>query len=111
MTLGKLSYQHQPIAISVETVDEELRITYHEANLEEVGGHTHEDVDFAEKVEIEGAHSIVVGHPREEVHQDELTVPLSAISRFLLSRSFSLSSALDDNDGRGSASRDGYKND
>ena len=34
---------------------------HHKADLKEIGGYAHEDVNFPEQIEIQGAHPIVVG--------------------------------------------------
>ena len=80
--------------------------THHEANLKEIRGDSHQDVDLPEKIEVEWCHPVVVGDPREEVHQYELAVSLSTVARLLASGGLGLCTALDDNYRGRPASRD-----
>ena len=41
-------------------------------------------MDFTEHVKVEWGHAIIISDPREEVHQDELTVALATIPGFLV---------------------------
>ena len=65
-------------------------------------------MDLAEKVEIEGAHSVVVGDSGEEVHEDQLTVALAPVPRLLVCSCLLFRSTLHDDDGGRSSARDGY---
>ena len=82
--------------------------THHETNFKEIGSDTHEDMDLAEEIKIEGAHPIVVGDAGEEVHEDQLTVALAPIPRFLVRSCLLFRSTLHDDDGGRSSARDGY---
>lgn len=70
--------------------------THHEANLEEVRRDTHQTLSLSEQVKIKRTHSIVVGNPREEVHQDHLRISFSTIPRLLVFRFFWWSTFDDD---------------
>ena len=65
-------------------------------------------MDFAEQVEIEGAHPVVVGDARKEIHEDQLTVAFASVTRLLLCRSFLLGTTLHNDDGRCPTTSDGY---
>lgn len=82
---------------------------YHQADFKKVGCYTHEYVDLPEHVEIEGSHPVVVCDTGEKVHQDELTVSLSSVPRFLLRRSLSFCTTLHDDYRGRPATRDSYK--
>ena len=64
-------------------------------------------MDLAEEIEVEGGHPVVVGDTGEEVHENQLTVALATIARFLLRRRLRLCPALHDDDGRSPPTSDG----
>lgn len=55
-------------------------LSYHQADLKEIRSYTHKHMDFTEHVKVEWGHAIIISDPREEVHQDELTVALATIA-------------------------------
>lgn len=73
-------------------------LTHHQDYLEEIRSHTHQHVDLSKHVKVQGAHPIVISNAREEVHQDQLRIPLASISRFLVSR-LGRHSAFDNDNG------------
>jgi len=62
----------------------QVKITYHQADLKKIGSYAHESMNFAEKIEIKGRHSVIVGHTRKEIHENELTITLSSVTGFLV---------------------------
>ncbi len=72
--------------------------THHKANLKEIGRYAHENVDLAKEVKVEGGHAVIVRDAGEEIHQNELTIPLSSVARLLVSGSLGFSPAFYDND-------------
>ena len=82
--------------------------TYHQTNFEEVRRDTHENMDFAEKIEVERCHPVVVCDTREEVHEDQLTVTLATVTRLFVGRGLRFSTTLYDNDGGRAATSNSY---
>ena len=60
------------------------RNSYHQADFKKIRGYAHKHMDFTEHVKVEWSHAIIISDPREEVHQNELTVALATIARFLI---------------------------
>ena len=83
--------------------------SYHENDFKKVWRHTHEHVDFTEKIVIQGSHPIVVGNAGEEVHENQLTVTLATIARLLVCPSFVLCATLHDDNGWSPATRDSLR--
>jgi hypothetical protein len=62
-------------------------------------------VNLPEKIKVQRRHPIVVRHPREKVHEYQLTVTLASIAGFLVVQSFFFRAALHNDDSwRSSAS-------
>lgn len=72
--------------------------THHQANLEEVRGNTHENLDLAEKVKVQRGHTIVICDAGKEIHKDELAISLSSVARLLVMARFGLCPTLDNDD-------------
>ena len=89
-----------------EAID--YQIAHHEANFEEIGRDTHQYMDFAEEVKIEGCHPVVIRDTRKEIHENQLAIPLATIARFLVRCCFMFGTTLDNDDGRCPATSDGY---
>lgn len=66
-------------------------------------------MNFTEHVEVEWGHAIIISDPREEVHQDELTVTLATIAGLLVRR-LGFCSALDNNQRRSAVTCTGCAN-
>lgn len=66
-------------------------------------------MDLPEQVEIQRRHTIIISHPREKVHEDQLRIPFSSITRFLLSRSLLLRAAFHDDNCRRPSPSNSYK--
>ena len=80
-------YQHPPM----QQFDCERNITIltglctdHQANFKKVRRDAHENVDFAEKIEVQRGHSVIVRDAGEKVHEDQLTVALATVTGFLV---------------------------
>lgn len=84
------------------------QITHHEAYLKEIGCDTHQYVDFAEKIKIQRCHPVIIRNTRKEVHENQLTVPLATIPRFLVRCGFLFCAALDNDNGRCPATGNSY---
>jgi len=99
--MGILSCQHRPVGKKGGLVNwsgDEATLTYHQTDFEKVRCDAHQNVQFPEKVEIQRRHAIVVGHTREKVHEDELTVSFASVTRLLVLCCLLVRSALDNND-------------
>lgn len=53
-------------------------------------------MNFAKKVKVERCHAVVKRNARKEIHQDELTVSLPPVSRFLVMCGLGFRTTLDD---------------
>ena len=84
------------------------KIAHHEAYFEEIGCDTHQRVNFAEEIEIQRCHPVVIRDARKKVHENQLAVPLATIPGFLVRCSFLLRAAFDNDDGRCPATGDGF---
>jgi len=73
--------------------------THHQANLKVIRGDTHQRLDLSKDIEIQRRHSVIIRDSRKEVHEDQLRIPLSPVSRFLV-LCFPWHTALDNDDGR-----------
>ena len=65
-------------------------------------------MDLAEEIEIERAHPIVIGDAGEEIHENELTVPLASVSWLLSCGGLGLGTAFHNNNCGRPATRYGY---
>ena len=63
-------------------------------------------MDLPEEIKVERRHSIIVGDPGEAVHQDELTVSLASVARFLVIERLLFGATFDNDDGRGATTSD-----
>jgi hypothetical protein len=65
-------------------------------------------MNFAEEIKIQRCHPVIIRNAREKFHENQLTVSLATIPRFLVFSSFLLRAALDNYDGRCPATGDSY---
>ena len=85
-----------------------LTKAYHQTHFKEVRSDTHEDMNLPEEIIIQRRHPIVVRDAGEEIHENELAVTFATVSRLLLCSRFSFGTAFYEDDGRGTATSNGY---
>src|SRR6201996_2338570 len=89
----------------------DYQIAHHKAYFEEIGCDTHQYVNFAEEVKIQGCHPVVIRNTRKEIHENQLTIPLATVARLPVRCSFLFSPTLDNNDSWCPSTSDGYEPD